>query len=309
MNATLQEHIKEELIDQYVKQHPGVSKSDVITKCKNGQLVTDSVANMLEDLSSRNKVKSAARSNQQTINEHINEYLCVEPDERYKNCQQSVSQSKQIVDFLFNSAQMPFGILEKRGALDFLKKRELQCAGAAREIIHSKKKLTELMESNEFAQSLLKTLLTQYLHGGAEQLKSQVSIYNKEVELGNFYLEKTKYLIKKNVDKLKDNTDKKTRLLVRDVYSFLLKGDAKKLDLTQLNPGKLNDVLDKYEKNLGIRAKQAQGIQMVVNIIEAILKELEEKETAAKAAQKEKKDDGGGNRMAFAKKLMGKFGF
>lgn len=309
MTDTLAEHIKEELIEQYVKQHPDVSKSDVVTKCRNGQLVTDSVANLMQDIQSRNKVKSAAKSNQQTINEHINEYLCVEPDQRYKNCQQSVGQSKKLIDFLFNSTQMPFGILEKRGAIDFLKKREMQCAAAAREIIHIRKKLAELMESNEFAQSLLKTLVTQYLHGGADQLKSQVSIYNKEVELGNFYVEKTKYLIKKSVDMLKDNTDKKTRLLVRDVYSFLVKSEVSKLDLAKLDQGQLNSALEKYEQKLSVRAKQAEGIQMVVDIIEAILKELEEKEAAAKAAKKEKKPESGGNRMAFAKKLMGKFGF
>lgn len=309
MNSPLTDHIKEELIEQYVKQNPGVSKNDVITKCKNGVLVTDSVANLLQDIQARNRVKSAAKSNQQIINEHINEYLCVEPDQRYKNCQQSVGHSKKIVDFLFNSSQMPFGILEKRGSLDFLKKRELQCAGAAREIIHGRKKLAELMESNEFAQSLLKTLVTQYLHGGAEQLKSQVSIYNKEVELGNFYVDKTKYLIKKSVELLKDNTDKKTRLLVRDVYALLIKSEVPKMELAKLDQGMLNSALEKYEKNLGIRAKQAQGIQMVVDIIEAILKELEEKEAAAKAAKKEKPKESSGNRMAFAKKLMSKFGF
>lgn len=305
-DSAIAEHVKNELIDQYVRLHPGVSKNEVATRCKNGQLVTDSISKIMADIESRSRIKDAQKSNAGVINEHINEYLCVEPDERYKQCQDSSKHSKTLVDFLFQSTKLPFGLTEKKQTLDFLKNRLAISGSAVRDLTHCKDQLAELMDNDSFKQSVLKTVMSQYLHSGASQLKAQVAIFNKEVELGNFYADKAKDLMKTSAGTIKDTIDNKTKILIRDVYALLIKSEMPKVDLTKLKQGHLNEALTKYEARLDMRIKQVQGIQMVIQLIESVLAELEKAEEEKKTKKEEKKSSG--NRMAFAKKLFSKFG-
>ncbi|MBI1387330.1 MAG: hypothetical protein GC154_02650 [bacterium] len=307
-SATLTNHIKDELITQYLRQHPGLSKSDVVTKCRNGQLVTDSVANLFKDMNLREKVKDAHKNQQDLINQHLDEYFTVDPSERYKAATESVGHSKKLINFLFQSTKLPFGLREKKENLDYLHKRERICANSARDAIHCREQLANLLDDDVCTNSLVKTLVCQLLNSGAAQLKSQAAIYNKEVELGNFYSDKVKNLIKDFATAIKTKSDQQTKLLIRDVYAFLLKNEMGKLDLTKINEGELNAALSRFESKLDKRSKQVLAIQAVVMMIEKIVAELEAEQEAAKP-KKEDKPASSGNRMAFAKKLMSKFGF
>ncbi|HPA47019.1 MAG TPA: hypothetical protein PLZ55_09315 [bacterium] len=294
----VQDHLKEALIDDFIERNPGVTRSQVILRFKNGKPVFDTIDKVM--------ASASVRVSEQQKKELLRKQMEIKDDERYKVCMESIRNSKQVVDFLFACSFVPFGLNEKNEHLNALKRGENIVVDRTHTKFNVKKEFLEMMSSDMRPnRTRIRDNMVLYFRAVLDQLKSQSDIFQREFDLGTRMNVSARDFMKEKSSSVKSEMDLATRKTVASVYMM-----AKKVaGQTAPKPEKvtvsaLEGSLAEMETILNERRSQIQEIRQVVELLEKLIKQLELGEQAEEEVQTNGKSEKKRSRMAFALRLF-----
>lgn len=170
------ERFKQSIINEYLKENPGVRRDEVIERIHNGQVVIDTIDNVFQEISRRERITESFKDKK------LYELLQIEQDDRYKACLASIRNSERIIQYLFTSNYAPFGLAEKNQALNYLTHKERVCANWTANYYKATKDIFTLMMSHYTVPAAkVQGLISLYFTALHQQLLCQREIYMKEL--------------------------------------------------------------------------------------------------------------------------------
>ncbi|RLD97286.1 MAG: hypothetical protein DRI92_05900, partial [Aquificota bacterium] len=134
------DQFKEALLDDYLERNPGLSRSQVVLRFKNGKPVFDTIDKVMSSASVR-----MSKQNQQEL---LRKQMEVKDDERYQSSCASIGNCKQMIDFLFAVTFMTFSLAEKKENLGALKRCERIILDRTHTKFNIKKEFLEMMSAS-----------------------------------------------------------------------------------------------------------------------------------------------------------------
>lgn len=266
------DQMKEMLITEYIRKHPGLKRSEVATKIVNGRVVIESVGNIIHNCASRIKKTILLTPQEQALLKEI----AKSGDERYAECLDSVGTSKKYAEWLCESRYTAFGERDKIETLEFLSNREQMSGRRALDILAIKKKLIQLMKDKvQASKSLIQTLTMEYMQAVAGQLKVQGAIFNKEVDLGNSFTKHTEKFIESKIKEAKPLLDERSLVTIAKAYQIAAGQKVHPLEIPQkIQTKEFAAALTQVKKNLSTLREQVQSLQKILGFMETLLAEL-----------------------------------
>ncbi|MFH1739154.1 MAG: hypothetical protein ABIH23_09105 [bacterium] len=293
------DHIKEALIDDFLEKNPGVSRSQVVMRFKNGKPVFETIDRVMASMSIR-----MSRKHEQDL---LRKEMAVQDDERYQACKCSLENCKHLVDFLFTASFIAFGLVEKNAQTTALSRNERVIITSTDTKLNIRKDFLKMMEgSAALARARIRSMILQYFRAVLDQLKSQKDIFSREYMLGNEMAENVRDFIKENIAAVKSQVKQGTLKAISRAY-----GVAKRVagqvvpEPNKISVDELEVVLGEMEPVLEKRRVQFHEIERVIAYIEKVVKQLERAEEKNGQAVEEKPSKKKSRRMAFAAKLFG----
>lgn len=286
------EEMKESIIDAYLRKHPDVLREQVVTKMINGRIVVDQIGNVLNTSGKAQITEIHSKNEKKLIAE-----LRKGGDERLAVCVRSIENSKQYIDWLFNSKFTGFAETDKNDNILFLDKRQQICEDKALDLYNVKIKFSDLMNNPvKPSPSMIKTLTAEYLQAVLGQLKSQHGTYKKEVTLGDHFSDSMKDFLKKEFGQVKEMATPSTLKACQKAFLILQKEHINITDIA--SKGKLNELsgsLDRLGDQLQQRKHELEVIHKMVTSLEQLIEQIESKIEA----REEKSTAPTGPRMVF----------
>ncbi len=309
INTVIAEKMKNAVVREYIKSHPGTRQEEVFAQYVNGKWVVQSVTKILGDIFKNHEIRNAF-SQQKLLEE-----LDVEGDDRYRTCQDSVHNSKRIVDFLFQSRHTAFGLSERTGHLNFLSKEERFCAEAIYQYCKNIKEIIDMMAEEKPLYKKMRLHVRVHFDTLQRQLKSQLNIFDREVTLNNEFSKFSQGFIESHYNELKSkikSSEKKKLLIdkVSKVYQILKKNGVVQIDgADKFTVDQLRKTLQELDQDMITRRMELDLIQKVIAALEKIVAVLEgsQKERPISKPPNEK-TSGSSHRMAFGNRLSKMFG-
>lgn len=183
-----QEEIRKVLVQEYIRNHPGVREQDVVIACKDGKLVFTQISEVLADTELRKQSGSIFLQANRMFSE-----LAVHHDDRWKECVQSSQHCLQMIDCLHSSIFKHFSDLEWLRYQNLIKKIEGICATKTVQLHEATQKLAALDAEDASKPSLrTKSLVIDYLVLVIDQCKSLLAVFNQEMKIGDLFLNRAK---------------------------------------------------------------------------------------------------------------------
>ncbi|RJP25795.1 MAG: hypothetical protein C4527_16480 [Candidatus Omnitrophota bacterium] len=180
---TAQEEIRNALVDEYLKQNPGVSKQEVIMACKDGKLIFSDLATFLAEMKIT-KGFSQSLENARSLFEN----LAIHENQRWKECCLSIEYSKLMLDCLVSS---PFNYYDKVGwkrERDHLENQMRLGAKATVKLSTYKEQIIALRKNTDSIRTpSTRSVVIEYHNWVIYQLKILHQVYKKEVDLGDIF--------------------------------------------------------------------------------------------------------------------------
>lgn len=294
------DQMREEIIDDYLKKHPDVSRHEVVTKTVNGRIIVETVSNLF------NRIPEKKQPPLPPNYKKLLDKLGKGGDERYAASLDSVSTCRNYTEWLCDSSCTGFGEKDRDENNTFLDKREDQLGRKSVELLYVRKKFTDMMSSKtKPQQSLIQTLTMEYISAMLAQLKVQGSIYNKEVDLGELFSKSARDFLSQNIDNFRGANDK-VLMSIGKAFQFLKNESVQSVQLTgqaAKDHDALRSSLDQLGDHLNQRRDQYQMIQQLINFLENMLESLQNPQAAP---QKPDKQSGSSNRMAITSRKEGR---
>lgn len=312
MDEQLLKALKTDLFTEYRKKYPDIPEDQLTARFVNGRLAVDTLRDVFRDSRSRNRMAEVGQKARQILEKHIQEYIAIDETQRYQSCLNSVSKCKKIIDALFQAKLCQFDLAKKNEHLNYLRKKERFCSSEAYVILEKKRELIHLIKCEDKKESVLMTVITEYMEATLGQLKQMVSIFSREVDLGNQYTEYVKRLIKDHFKDLRAMMTGSSKMKVARIYAQLKNADMGKIDLAKISEGGLRDALAEYETRLNRRGKEIAVLGKVVEYLEKRIALLREKkplegEGAEPLSARKPESPKSVNRMAFFSKMLSRF--
>lgn len=308
VNEIVVESIKQSLISEYLKKYPQVKRSDVIAQFIQGEWVIKSISSILQDMFQQREIRDAFQQ------EQILKEIEMESDDRYRACQQSIKNSKRIIDFLFQSTYAEFGLNEKNENNNYLNRQERLCAESISNHYKHKKHILEYMTEPQPAMTQLKIKMLDYFDTLHKQLDYQYKIFDREIVINNEFSKYSQNLIKehfKNVQtKLKDSTKK--QLLVNHIvkaYQTLKQSGYVQFDNgSSVSIDKFKQILNDFDNQMSKKREALESIQKIIQALEIVVGYLEVSVGKEKSIPEEEKpqptpEKSSSLRMAFTTKI------
>ncbi len=293
------ERMKEMLIREYVKSHPGVSESQVVVRSVNGKAVCDTIGNLLSNCSG---TKSTIQ--RELDHEALQAHLDSSEDQRYQSCLASIQSSQKLIDYLLTSPYTQFGEVEKKNNLDYLDRLQKISASRTQTVHYIKKAFMQMMEGTTNPTPVrVKSEITKYFKAVLDQLKAQGGIYKREFKLGNGFCSCVLKQMKTMLPQVKSQLDAATKRNVKGAYLLVKSEESKEAELNTENYKALKGTVDNLQVHLGKRQTQFTAIEKVVAFLEELVQQLEKAKVEQKPKEEPKPKKGRG--MAFAAKLFG----
>ncbi|MFB3786527.1 MAG: hypothetical protein ACE15F_09160 [bacterium] len=271
------EHFRQSIINEFLKEHPGVKRDEVIEKIQNGQVVLDTVDNVFKEISKRERISESFKDKK------LYELLQIEQDDRYKACLASIRNSERIVHYLFTSNHAQFGLAEKNQTLNFLTHKERVCANWTANYYKATKDLFTLMINKHIVQPpKVKGLISLYFTALHQQLISQREIYKKELDLIELFSRFSKSFVQTNAKiiqaKIKSSPKKelvvgmlkKACLLMNKNYSLNLP-IKEKYEIDQF----IND-LNQVDTTLSQKREEVVFLEKAITVLEKVVVYIEQ---------------------------------
>ncbi|MFB3787937.1 MAG: hypothetical protein ACE15F_16380 [bacterium] len=311
LESSFQESLQKTLFSEYVRKHPDVDQDQLAARYVNGRIAIDTIANIFQDAQVRRKFVEVQKSQKKVFAQHLEEFLCVDENERHAACLKSVKHSSRIIDYLFQSRYAGFDLIKKTEHLTYLRKKERICVTNAKDIIESKRKLANLVECQDRKTSLIQTLIGEYLEASLNQLKSQVSVLEREIDLGNQYSNYVKKFLQDNMENLSHHLEPKYVKAIAKIHAILAQKEIDILNIAKITPGQLNETLNQFTSQLDDKFEKLDALKNVITIVESVVEKIRQKQAAVPEDRSSKEDapESGerGRRMVFATKILHKF--
>lgn len=275
VNSLVADSIKQSLIDEYLKHNPHVQRTDVIAQLIHGDWVIDNISNIIRELFKEREIQNSFQQ------EQILKEIEMESDDRYRACQQSVKNSRRIIDFLFQSAYASFGLKEKNDHLSFLTQQEARCARVIAQHYKTKKTILEIMAETNPAIPQLKGTMLDYFGTLHQQLDHQFKIYDREVVLNNEFSQYSQDLIKDHFkqiqEKIKDSKKKQQLLthIVKAYQTLRQNGFFEIENASSLSIDRFNQMLLDFDDRMTKQREELEEIQKIVQALEKVVDYLE----------------------------------
>jgi hypothetical protein len=294
--AQAAEEFKEEIITQFLKDNPGVRRTEIAVKYVNGKMICEQIKDVFRDISLRKPVRSPSEK-------RLLKELARGGDLRFTASLESINSSRLYVDWLHTAPYTSFGDMEKSETMHFLQRKEEQCNTYVLDLIEAKKKLSKMMKLDvKPSESATKTVMTEYFQTSLVQMKCQHSVYSKEVDLGDSFANNAQKFIRENFGDIKARAKISTITAIKKAYNILRSTRINMPDITSNEKLKLvGDALDELKEQLDKKRKELQAIFKMIEFLQGIVDTLE---TSVKDDAKKKDDgkSGGSPRMAFTRR-------
>ncbi|MFH1741079.1 MAG: hypothetical protein ABIH23_18925 [bacterium] len=287
--------LREELLREYLKAHPGVSRSQIVSRFKNGMVVFDTIDNVVGSISSQISRKQAR--------DLLAKEQAVSTDERYQSCKISIRSCKDLVEFLFSRSFAGVTQLEKNDHINFLNQHEKMAVHHIHALHEIRKEFSEMLQADRSpSRSKTHDTVCRYTHGVLDQIKCQNRIYKREITLGNKLAVSAREFIKDNVPSVKSHLKLETRQKIATMYTLAktLSGQTV-IKAAEPNVQALEDALTETEAVLEKRRIQIEALEKVIEFVEKILEKIAQE--IKEDSQPEKEPPKGKSlRMAFTTK-------
>ncbi len=295
------DQFKEALIDDYLEQNPGLHRSQVVLRFKNGKPVFDTIDKVMSSASVR-----MSKENQQEL---LRKEMEVSDDERYQACSQSIASCKQVVDFLFTAAFIVFSLAEKKETLNTLKRCERVILDRTHTKHNIKKEFLEMMSGGaKISRSRIRSIIVLYFRALLDQLKSQNDLYSREYDLGNRLGDFAKGFIKEKVLEIQSEIKPKTMERIAGIYTAAKRVGGEKVPKpAKITVGELEKALAEMDVSLEKRRILMHDIQKVIEFMDEVLKRMEKQgDSSDSTSQEEANPKKKTRRMAFMSKIFGR---
>lgn len=293
--AQAAEEFKEEIIGQFLKDNPGTRRAEVTVKYVNGRMICEQIKDVFRDISLNKPVRSPSEK-------RLLKELARGGDLRYTASLESISSSRQYVDWLHNAPYTSFGDMERSETMHFLQRKEEQSSTYVLDLVEAKKKLAKMMKLDvKPSESATKTVMTEYFQTSLVQMKCQHSVYSKEVDLGDSFASNAQKFIRESFGDIKARAKISTITAIKKAYNILRSTRINMPDITSNEKLKIvGDALDELKDQLDKKRKELQAIFKMIEFLQGIVDTLDTGATDDET--KKKKDEGGskGPRMAFS---------
>ncbi|HOE10273.1 MAG TPA: hypothetical protein PLQ35_07285 [bacterium] len=298
IDPQVQDLLKEELIDDFLQRNPGVSRSQVILRFKNGKPVFDTIDAVM--------ASTPVRVSEHEKKELLRKQMEIKDDERYKVCTESVRNSKQVVDFLFSCSFVPFGLSEKNEHLNALKHAENIVVDRTHSKFNVKKEFLEMMSSDTRPnRTRIRDIMVLYFRAVLDQLKSQSDIFQREFDLGTMLNTYSRDFMKSKASSVKADMDSATRRTVASVYMMAKKLAGQTAPKPEtITVAALEGSLAEMEMVLDRRRVQIQELKQVVELLEKLVNKMEKGGPAKQEQQTSGPSEKKKSRMAIALRLF-----
>ncbi len=283
------EQMKQSIIDDYLKKNPDLHRSEVVTKFVNGRVVVGKMSEILQNASSRKSVQDAGLGK----NKKLLEELSKGGDVRYAECLTSVDSSNKYIDWLSLSRFTGFSDEDREDNVLALARLTPICNDRAIDLHEAKMKFANAMQGAvKPTRGLVQTLMAEYLQAFSGQVKSQRSIYKKEVDLGGTFKTCTGNFIQDNFSNIRSSPKPSVLKAVSRAVDIL---KTQKIDigpiLSEKDIKKVSTGLEDLGEKLEAQRKANEDLQKLVNFIDAIINEiLPDSEKAKKESGEEEED-------------------
>ena len=293
------DQFKEALIDDYLEQNPGLHRSQVVLRFKNGKPVFDTIDKVMSSAS-----VSMSKENQQEL---LRKEMEVSDDERYQACSESITNCKQLVDFFFTAAFVAFSLAEKKETLNTLKRCERVILDRTHTKFNIKKEFLEMMSGGgKISRSRIRSIIVLYFRALLDQLKSQNDVYSREYDLGNRLGDFAKGFIKEKATAIQSEVKPKTMERIAGIYTAAKRVTGEKVPKpAKITVGELEKALAEMDVSLEKRRVLMHDIQKVIEFMEEVLKRIEQQGDSS-ISQEETNPKKKTRRMAFMSKIFGR---
>ncbi|HOJ59520.1 MAG TPA: hypothetical protein PK878_04475 [bacterium] len=274
------ERFKQSIINEYLKENPGVRRDEVIERIHNGQVVIDTIDNVFQEISRRERITESFKDKK------LYELLQIEQDDRYKACLASIRNSERIIQYLFTSNYAPFGLAEKNQALNYLTHKERVCANWTANYYKATKDIFTLMMSHYTVPAAkVQGLISLYFTALHQQLLCQREIYMKELELIELFSRFSKTFVQTNAkiiqSKIKSSPKKdlvvgmlkKACLVMNKNYSLNLP-IKDKYEIDQF----ISD-LNQVDSSLSQKREEVEFLGKAITVLEKVVGYIEQYKT------------------------------
>ncbi len=264
-SAAAQE-MKESIIDEYLKTHPGTKREEIITRTVNGRVIVDTINNAF-------KFNASKQTENRIKDQKLLKKLIRQGEEQLIACLHSVKSSKKYVDWLFTSRNTGFSQQDKEENFDYLEKKETAAGNKSIEVHNAKVKLSQMLADKvKTESSLARTLVQEYIQVVVDQLKVQQSIFGREVDLAEHFSTYAKEFIESCFSVVQSRLKPSTLNALGKAYHILKNEKIDQPNITSPeNHKKFKESMDTFEEKLNERRGQLAAIQQLVNFLEEVI--------------------------------------
>ncbi len=289
------EQIKEGIINQYLKEHPGVHRSEIIAKTINGKILVGTIQETFKTMEGRNKLPDA----KQIRDQKILDQLARGGDERYAESLQSISNSNQYIEWLSVSKNTGFSPQDKNDQEEYLNRQASICSARALDLHEAKRKFVQTLKGEmKPSRSAVNTILMEYLQAVFGQLKSQKAIFTREVELGDRFSHAVMQFFNTQFSSVHARPNPAAMRAIARSIAILRDNQIQVPDIKNPNDMKMfNGALCQLQEKLQKRREQFASLQQLIEFLE---KAIEGLKASMEAEGEEKSPNGDYRRMAFS---------
>lgn len=265
------QQMKEAIISDYLKKHPGVQRHEVLTKLVNGRYVVGTIEDVFKEMQGRRKGQIAQLNRRELLSE-----LSRGGDERYKDSLESIKNSERYIEWLSVSKFTGFSEQDKKEHTEFLHRQGSVCSKCALDLHDARAKFQETIQAEaKLSRSSINTLVLEYLQAVYGQLKAVRSIFKREVELGDWFANATMGFFTTQFSGIHTKPNPAAVRAIARAFAILRENHIAVPEIqSQQDVKTFDQSMIQLKEQLEKRRKQFEELNGILNFLEAVIEEL-----------------------------------
>lgn len=291
------EQMKEEIVQDFLKKHPGTKREEVVTKLVNGRVVVETIHTVFNKVSEKQKRDKILSKEDKLALKQLKKGA----DERFSNTILSIKTTREYGEWLFHCTLIVFTQEEYDENNLFLDDKTKLLKRRSIDLMYVRKKFADCMKgSAKPSPSLVQTMTVEYVNALMEQLRVQGALFGQEIAIGGKFSNGVRCFITDNIDNFKD-VDDKILEYIGQAFKFLKNNNINPIHVTGKEEHKLLAAsLDTLDGKLQQRRKQFKQIMSLVDLLNTLVDHLKEVSlNEPKAPRQDGPVQKSGHRMAF----------
>lgn len=260
------EQFKEEIIERFLKDHPGLTRADIHAEILNGRVVVKKKPRTR--LSSPKQAEEKKRS----VEDRKILFKLSEQDKHYRSAQNSIRATRSLLESLYSCPYIQFSSENRQEHLDEIREKEEQLQDHSLEMFAVKEKYQEYMNNTRRPlPSLQHTMKMELMNALLAQLMTLADIFNYEVKLGGLFGSMVQDFFRRNIDKMKDAEEKILDYIGKSMR-FLKMEEPRGVIYNENSDVKaLQSALERLDRTLSHRRKQIEQVQRLIIVVSGYL--------------------------------------